>query len=71
MPTSFRRGRTFGLTAAAGLTPALSACQPGGALELNSSSERTLLNVFSTQTNRIVFVVCFETGSDIMTFPGA
>jgi hypothetical protein len=44
------------LTAEAGLTPALSACQPGGALELKISSERTLRKVFSTQTKRIVFV---------------
>ncbi len=56
IPTSSSRPRTLGLTAAAGLTPALSACQPDGAFELKSSSERTLLNVFSTQTNNIVFI---------------
>jgi hypothetical protein len=55
-PTSFSRGPTLGLTTDAGLTPALSACQPGGAFELKSSSESTLLKVFSWQTKRIVFV---------------
>jgi len=55
------------LTEAAGLTPALSARQPGGAFELNSSSERTLLKVFSTQTKRIVFVALFRSFPDIMT----
>jgi len=55
IPTSLSSPRTLGLMAIAGLTPALSACQPGGAFELKSSSERTLLKVFSTQTNNIVF----------------
>ena len=71
MPTSLRRGRTFGLTAKAGLTPALSARHPGGALELKSSSERTLLNGFSTQTKRLEFVTGPRAFSNIMTaLPG-
>jgi hypothetical protein len=56
MPSSPSNQRTLGLTAGAGLTPALSARQPGGALELNNSSERTLLKVFSTQTKRMFAV---------------
>lgn len=56
IPISERSQLTAGLTSVAGLTPALSACQPAGALELNISSERTLRKVFSTQTKRIVFV---------------
>jgi len=54
IPSSPSSQRTQGLTAAAGLTPALSACHPVGALELNISSDMTLLKVFSTQTNRMV-----------------
>jgi hypothetical protein len=34
---------------------------------LNSSSESTLLNVFSTQTKRIVFVAPFRGSPDLMT----
>jgi hypothetical protein len=37
---------------------------------LKSSSERTLLNVFSTQTNRMVFVDESASGYDIMTALG-
>jgi hypothetical protein len=55
-PTSLSSPGTLGFTDWAGLTPALSACHPRGALELKSSSDRTLLNVFSTQTKRIVLV---------------
>jgi hypothetical protein len=56
MPTSDRRPLTAGLTWAAGLTPALSACHPARAFELKISSESTLLKVFSTQTKRMVRV---------------
>jgi hypothetical protein len=55
IPTSLSNWRTFGFREAAGLTPPLSALHPRGALELNNSSERTLLKVFSTHTKRMVF----------------
>jgi len=63
IPTSFRSWLTFGLTAVAGFTPALSARHPGGAFELNSSSESTLRKVFSTHTKRMVFVMLRIHGS--------
>jgi len=71
-PTSLSSSLTFGLIVEAGLTPALSACHPGGALELKSASESTLLKVFSTQTKRMMPVedspvVCDEFGPDSRT----
>src|SRR5437899_10339396 len=54
IPTSASRTGTTGLIAAAAGTPALSAGQPGGGAWLNSASDSTLRNVFSTHTNTTV-----------------
>ena len=63
MPISWRRLTTTGLIAVADWTPALSACHPGGAVVLNRASDKTLRNVFSTQTNRTMPPIGFRQSS--------